>query len=79
MPKLQKMPSEYFSPESDAHMLMQAHRIRSDPKRHAAAKKHASDKLAAMRAIAEEGEATPDAESPAEDMAEIKAMKGKRR
>lgn len=39
---------DYSSPEMDAHTLMQAHKIRSNPKRHAAAKQHAADRLAAI-------------------------------
>lgn len=66
---------DYSSPEMDAHTLMQAHKIKQDPKRHAAAQAHAKSRLEAMRAVAESAEATPDAESPAEDKAEVAAVK----
>jgi len=44
-------PGDYYSPEGDVHTLTQAHKIKSDPKRHAAAKAHAKKQLDAMKAI----------------------------
>lgn len=42
---------EYFTPQGDLHTLMQAHQIRSNPKRHAAAKAHGKKQLAAMKGV----------------------------
>jgi hypothetical protein len=43
-----------YQAESDMHTLMRAHEIRSDPKRHTAAKAHAKKKLAGMQTVAED-------------------------
>ena len=47
--------------QSDVHTLTEAHRIKSDPKRHAAAISHAKGQLKAMRAVAQP--ATPGPKS----------------
>lgn len=41
---------EYFTPEMDARTLVDAHKVKSNPKRHAAAKSHLKTQAAAMRA-----------------------------
>lgn len=41
-----------YQAQDDMRTLMQAHEVRSDPKRHAAAKAHAKKKLAAMQRVA---------------------------
>lgn len=44
-----------YQAESDAGTLSKAHEIKSDPKRHGAAKKHAKTKAAKLMAVAGEG------------------------
>lgn len=44
--------NDYYHPESDVRTLMEAHHIRSDKKRHAAAMAHAKTRLAAMQKVA---------------------------
>lgn len=46
-----------YQAQDDMHTLMRAHEIKSDPKRHTAAKEHAKKKLAGMKAVA--GRAAP--------------------
>lgn len=43
-----------YHPESDVRTLMEAHHIRSDKKRHAAAMAHAKTRLAAMQKVADD-------------------------
>lgn len=40
-----------YQAQDDMHTLMRAHEIKSNPKRHAAAKAHAKKKLAGMKAV----------------------------
>lgn len=48
------LPPENYQAQSDMHTLMQAHKIKSDPKRHAAAKAHAKGQMDAMKAVSTE-------------------------
>lgn len=48
-----------YQAQSDMHTLMEAHQIKSDPKRHEAAKAHAKKKMASMKAVA--GRSAPPA------------------
>jgi Ulp1 family protease len=56
--------------EDDARTLMRAHAIKSDVKRHAAAKAHAKKKLMQMAAIANEPGMEPAQAQTAPDAAE---------
>ena len=44
-------PGEYFTPEGDLRTLMQAHKIKSDKKRHAAALAYGKKQYLAMKSV----------------------------
>lgn len=46
------VPMDDYQAQSDMHTLMEAHAIKSNPKRHKAAKAHAKKKLAGMQQVA---------------------------
>lgn len=50
--------------ESDLNTLLEANKIRSDKKRHGAAKKRARDRLAAMKKVAAGDSDGPDDATP---------------
>lgn len=70
-------PMDDYQAQSDMHTLMEAHAIKSNPKRHAAAKAHAKKKLAGMSAIVAGEKNEPPAqekkETPKQRAAEKKA------
>lgn len=54
-------PDDDWQARSDVQTLMEAHKIKADKKRHAAAKRHARQQLKAMQGVAqgdENGQAT---------------------
>ena len=56
-------PVDNYQAQSDMHTLMEAHAIKKDGKRHAAAKAHAKTKLAGMKALVEDSPAEEKTES----------------
>lgn len=50
--KPEAAPVDDWQAKDDARTLMQAHQIKSDPKRHAAAKAHAKQQLANLAMVA---------------------------
>lgn len=58
--------------ENDARTLANAHKIRQDKARHAAAKSHAKAMYDATHAKVEAAEPVMDAETPAEERAEMR-------
>jgi hypothetical protein len=74
-----KTAPDNYQAQSDMRTMIEANKIKADPKRMKACKDCAAKEMAAMKGMAEGAEGKPDAEGAKEDKAEVAAMrKGKK-
>lgn len=71
-------PVDDYQAQDDMRTLMRAHQIKSDPKRHSAAKMHAKSQLAAMQKVMDTDEAADRKQGVREgSRRDVKTDKGK--